>query len=145
MNFKRCAISFALFGVVLAGLALPASAATYKGSFTLPSETIWGSTVLAPGDYTVFADAFGTMPTFRIEGNGKTVNILAGPIEYSEPSLDGKGKIEITEVNGTNVVTKFTAAAIGREFAFSVPRSIKKGNFPPVALKKVAIPVSSSH
>jgi hypothetical protein len=145
MNFKRCAISFALLAVVLGGLALPASAATYKGAFTLPSETVWGSTVLEPGDYTVFTDSFGPMPVIRVEGNGKTINVLSGPAQYSEPSAETKGQIEITEVNGTNVVTKFTAAAIGREFAFSVPRSIKKGNYPPVALKKVAIPVSSSH
>jgi hypothetical protein len=145
MNFKRCAISFALLAVVLGGLALPASAATYKGVFTLPSETVWGSAVLGPGDYTVFAEVFGTTPVFRVEGNGKTVNVLAGNIDFSEPSLQAKGSLEISEVNGTNVITRLNAPAIGREFTFLVPRAVKKGNFPPVALKKVAIPVSSTH
>ncbi len=145
MNFKRCAISFALLTVVLGGLSLPASAANYKGSFTLPSETVWGSAVLQPGEYTVYADSVGFTPYLRIEGNGKTVSVLTGAVDFSEPAFAAKGKIEITEVNGTNVVTKLCAGAIGREFSFSVPRSVKKGSFPAVALKKAAIPVSSTH
>lgn len=145
MNFKRCAISFALLAVVLGGLALPAGAATYKGTFTLPSETVWGAAVLEPGDYTVFMDVFGTTPVLRIEGNGKSVNVLAGTIDYSESSANAKGSLELSEVNGTNVVTKFHASAVGRDFTFGVPRAIKNGNFPPVALKKVAIPVSNTH
>ena len=145
MNFKRCAISFALLAVVLGGLALPASAATYKGTFTLPSETVWGAAVLEPGDYTVVMDVFGVTPILRIEGNGKTVNIFAGTIDYLESTYQTKGSLEISELNGTNVVTRFHATAIGRDFTFGVPRAVKKGNFPPVALKKVAIPVSSTH
>ena len=144
MNFKRCAISFALLAVVLGGLALPASAATYRGSFTLPSETVWGSTVLEPGDYTISTDVFAGSPILRIEGNGRTVNIFAGTIDYFDPTLQTKGSLELSEVNGTSVVTKLHATAIGLDFSFGVPRSVKKGNFPPVAMKKIAIPVSSS-
>src|SRR6266700_8238797 len=118
MNFKRCAISFALLAVVLGGLALPASAATYKGTFTLPSETVWGSAVLEPGDYTVVMDVFGVTPILRIEGDGKTVNIFAGTIDLLESTYQTKGSLEISEVNGTNVVTRFHATAIGRDFTF---------------------------
>jgi hypothetical protein len=145
MNFKRCAISFALLAMVLGGLSLPASAATYKGTFTLPSETVWGSAVLEPGEYTVYTDSAAPTPFLRIEGNGKAVSVLSGAVDFTEPSFNVKGKIEITEVNGTNVVTKLKAEAIGREFSFSVPRSVKRGSFPAVALKKAAIPVSNTH
>jgi hypothetical protein len=144
MNFKRCAISFALLTLVLGGLAMPASAQTYKGKFTLPFETVWGAAVLEPGDYTVSTNAFGSTPLLHIEGNGKTANIMAATVEIRAASLE-KGRLEILEVNGVHVVTKLNANAAGRDFEFAVPRAVRKGHFEAVALKKVAIPVSSAH
>jgi hypothetical protein len=144
MNLKRCAISFALLTLVLGGLALPASAQSYKGTFTLPNETVWGPAVLEPGDYTVSTETVGATPFIRIEGNGKSATILAGATGYLEP-FQAKGSLEVSEVNGTYVVTKLTAGMIGREYSFTVPRAIRKGNFPPVALKKAAIPASNTH
>jgi hypothetical protein len=144
MNFKRCAISFALLTVVLGGLALPASAQTYQGKFTLPYETVWGAAVLEPGEYTISTNAFGSAPMLHIEGNGKTANIMAATVEIREASLE-KGCLEIAEVNGVHVVTKLNANAAGRDFAFAVPRAVRKGRFEALALKKVAIPVSNTH
>ncbi len=144
MNLKRCAISFALLTLVLGGLALPASAQPYKGTFTLPNETVWGPAMLEPGEYTVSTDTVGPTPFIRIEGNGKTATILTGATGYLEP-FQAKGSLEVSEANGTYVITKLTAGMIGREYSFTVPRAIRKGNFPPVALKKAAIPVSNTH
>jgi hypothetical protein len=144
MNFKRCAISFAPLTVVLGGLALPAGAQTYNGKFTLPFETLWGAAVLEPGDYTISTNTFGSTPMLHIEGNGKAANIMAATVEIREASLE-RGRLEITEVNGAHVVTRLNAHAAGREFAFAVPRAVRKGHFEAVALKKVAIPVSNAH
>src|SRR5258708_26714430 len=114
MNLKRCAISFALLTLVLGGLALPASAQPYKGTFTLPNETVWGPAVLEPGEYTVRTEMVGATPFLQIEGNGKTATILAGAVGYLEP-FQAKGSLEVSEVNGTYVVTELTAAIIVRE------------------------------
>ena len=143
MNFKRCAISFALLAMVLGSFALPASAQTYKGKFTLPYEAVWGPIVLEPGEYTVWTDAVVASPFLHIEGNGKTANILAGVSDATEPSFQ-KGKLEIADVNGTHVVTKLTAGAAGREYSFAVPRSVRKEGLGVATMKKSAIPMSES-
>jgi len=144
MNLKRCAISFALLTLVLGGLALPASAQTYKGKFTLPFEAVWGPAVLEPGDYTVWTDAVLASQFLHIEGNGKTSTILAGVTETIEPSFQ-KGKLEITDVNGTHVVTKLTAGSAGKEYSFGVPRAVTKEGLGVATMKKSAIPMSESH
>ena len=144
MKFKRCAISFALLAVALGCLTLPASAATYKGTFVLQEETVWGAAVLEPGEYTIYTDSFGATPFFRIDGNGKVVHVMTGPIDYLDATPNGNGKLEISQINGVNVVTRFDATAIGRQFSFFVPKPLKKGAYPPVAVKKVTIPVGSA-
>jgi hypothetical protein len=143
MNIKRCAISFALLAVLLGGLALPASAQSYKGKFTLPFEAVWGPAVLEPGEYTVWTDALVSTSAIHIEGNGKTATVLVGVADVMEPSSQ-KGRLEITDVNGTHVVTKLTAAAAGREYFFGVPKAVKQEGLGIAIMKKAAIPVSDS-
>ena len=144
MKFKRCAISFALLAVALGCLTLPASAATYKGSFVLQEETVWGPAVLEPGEYTIYTDTLGATPFFRIDGNGKIVNVMAGPVDYLDSTPNGNGKLEISQINGVNVVTKLDVTTLGRQFSFIVPKPLKKGAYPPVAVKKVTIPVGAA-
>jgi hypothetical protein len=144
MDFKRCAISFALLTAVLGGLALPAGAQSYKGKFTLPYEAVWGTVVLQPGAYTVWSDATVASPFLHIEGNGKTANILVEVADTMEPSFQN-GKLEITDVNGTYVVTKLIATTAGREFFFAVPKAVRHEGLGIVTMKKAAIPVSDAH
>jgi len=140
MKLRGYAVFGALFTVALAGLAMPASAQNYRGKFTLPFEAHWGPAVLQPGEYTISTDVLGGTPVIFLAGNGRTASIFTGPVEFSQPS-DVRGQLEVTEVNGTHVVTRFLAAAVGKDYSFSIPKSIGGKGF--VALKKAAVPVSN--
>jgi len=142
MKLRGYAVFGALFTVALAGLAVPASAQNYKGKFTLPFEAHWGPVNLQPGEYTVSTDVVGGTPLIYVTGNGKTASIFPGPIEFRQPS-DSRGELEVTEVNGTHVVTRFVAATVGKDYSFSIPKSIAGKGFGAVALKKAAVPVSN--
>src|ERR1700686_3990764 len=142
MNVKRCLVLSALAIVVLASVTLPAKAQNSRGKFTRPFEAHWGIADLQPGHYTVWTDSVGAGPVIHVAGaNGTTATILAGPVELREAS-GGNGKIEITDVNGTQVVTKFTAALVGKEFSFAIPSSLTRHGLGIVAMKKTAIPVA---
>src|SRR5690242_945626 len=140
MKLKGYAVFGALFMVVLAGLTMPASAQNYRGKFTLPVEARWGAVNLQPGEYTISTDVVGGTPLIYVAGNGKTASIFTGPVEFRTPS-DDRGQLELTEVNGTHVVTRFLAASVGKDYSFSIPKSIGGKGF--VALKKAAVPVSN--
>lgn len=142
MNFKRCAISFAVLSAVFGALALPAGAQTFKGTFTLPYEVVWGPNVLEPGEYTVWSYALTSSPLLHIEGNGRSASVITGVEERVEPAPNKKGRIEITDVNGAHVVTKLIASAAGREYSFEVPGSVKKAGIGVATMKKSAIPMS---
>ena len=140
MNVKRYVVFSALAIVALASVTLPANAQNYRGKFTLPFEARWGIVDLQPGDYTVWTDSVGSGPVIHVAGaNGTAATILAGPMELREASA-GNGKIEITDVNGTQVITKFTAALVGKEFSFAIPNSLNRHGLG-IAMKKAAIPV----
>jgi|ERR1051326_7267327 hypothetical protein len=134
---------FALSMAVLAGLALPASAQNYKGKFTLPVETHWGAAVLQPGEYTISTDSVGPTAVIVITGENSTASVFTGPVTFGAPT-NGRGQIELTEVNGTHVVTRFYAAATGKDYSFSIPKSVLKNGFGAVAMKKAAVPVTSA-
>jgi hypothetical protein len=140
MKLRGYAVFGVLFTVALAGLAMPASAQNYKGKFTLPFEAHWGTVNLQPGDYTVSTDVIGGTPLIYVTGNGVMASIFTGPVEFRQPS-DSRGQLEVTEVNGTHVITRFVAASVGRDYSFSIPKSIGGKGF--VALKKAAVPVSN--
>ena len=141
MKLKGYAVFGALCIVALAGLALPASAQNYKATFTLPFAAHWGSVDLQPGDYTISSNTLGT-PFLSVTGNGTTVSILTGPVELREPT-GRSGHLELTDVNGTQVVTKFVASTAGKEYSFAIPKSIAGKGFGAVALKKSVVPVSN--
>jgi hypothetical protein len=142
MKLKGFVVSGALFTVALAGLALPASAQNYKAKFTLPFEAHWGAVVLEPGDYTITKSSVSAIPILSVTGNGRTASIIAGPAEVMEPS-NGGGRLELTEVNGTHVVTRFYAATAGKDYTFAIPKPLSRNGFGAVALKKAVVPVSN--
>jgi hypothetical protein len=142
MNVKRYVVFSALAMIVLASVTLPANAQNYRGKFTLPFEARWGAVDLQPGNYTLWTDSVGAGPVIHVAGdNGTTATIMTGPMELREPT-GGDGKIEISDVNGTQVVTKFTAALVGKEFSFAIPSSLTRHGLGIVASKKASIPVT---
>jgi hypothetical protein len=118
MNF-RSILPIALFGAALS-IAAPARAQSSAGTFTLPFEAQWGAAVLPAGTYTVSTDVPLDSSVIRVIGNGTSAVILAGP---SVPrDFSSRGSLELREINGKYVVTRFTAGPVGREFWFAPPK-----------------------
>lgn len=142
MKLKRYAVLAAICTVALLALTSPANAQNYKGKFTLPAETHWGSATLQPGEYTVSAEYVGSTTIIYVMGERTIASVLPGPIATSD-AWSANGRIELTEVNGTKVVTRFTAPSQGKEYSFAIPKSVARKGFGAVALQKAAIPVSN--
>src|SRR5579863_9373086 len=118
MSF-RSILPIALFGAALS-IAAPAKAQSSAGTFTLPFEAQWGAAVLPAGTYTVSTDVPVDPSVIRVIGNGTSAVILAGP---SVPrDFSSRGSLELREINGKYVVTRFTSGSVGREFSFAPPR-----------------------
>ena len=142
MMSKRYAV-FAALLTVTAGFTLPANAQQYKAKFTLPFEARWGAAVLPAGDYTLWTDTVLATPFIHVQSNGHTYSILAGPVDQTQ-ATDKGGHINVVEVNGTQVVTKFEASLIGKQFSFAIPKSVKKEAYGVAAMKHTEIPMSAS-
>ncbi len=116
-----------LIGAVLAAMVLSVSALNaeaYRGTFNLPFETQWGSTVLKAGEYTLSTPTSTSWPQIlTISGNGKTVYILAGR-EAVEP-MATRSYLQVLNVNGLHVVCEFNSGASGKSFQFDVPKAIR--------------------
>ncbi len=141
--FRKYAAHAALFALACAGAALPAQAAKYEATFTLPFEAQWGKTHLQPGEYKVMVDTAFNIPVFHLTGNGQTAAIMGSTIEYT--SLTGlHSQLALTDVNGTPVVTKLTVPSSGKIFWFAVPKELKGEGAGVAAMKKVVVPVSSA-
>ena len=140
MNFKRYAVFAALSAFALAGLAPAAVAQNYRGTFTLPFEAQWGNAHLQPGEYTVRTDTIVATPVMYLTGNGVAQSILSGPVRTGEISDKGS-HLELTEINGTYVVSKLVAGGVGKEFSFATPRSLSREQGMGIALKKATLPV----
>jgi len=119
MSFKPV-LFVAVLGAALA-VTVPAQAQSFAGTFELPYDAQWGATVLPAGTYSVFTDIPVDSSVIKVIGNGTSAVILAPP---SRPrDFSATGRLELREVNGKYVVTRFTAGPVGREFSFAVPKS----------------------
>jgi hypothetical protein len=119
MRFKP--VLFAALLVAALAITVPAQAQSFAGTFQLPYDTQWGATVLPAGTYSVFTDIPIDSSVIKVVGNGTSAVILAPP---SRPrDFSPSGNLELREINGKYVVTKFTAGPVGREFSFAAPKS----------------------
>lgn len=142
MTLRRFAVFAAPCALVLAGLVLPASAQNYRGKFTLPFQAHWGAVDLQPGEYTIATATVGSTPVIYLTGNGGMASVLPGTVMIREAS-DRGGQLEVTDVNGTPVITRFVAASVGREYSFPISKSVARNGFGAVALKKAVVPISN--
>jgi hypothetical protein len=141
MTFNRFGIFAASVAAMVAGAIIPANAQNYRAKVTLPFETQWGGAVLPAGNYVLTTEAVMTAPTIHVSGEGININVLAGPVNLTE-TTDRGGQLEITDVNGTHVVTKLHAGFTGKDFSFAIPKALKAQGYGVAALHKAALPVS---
>jgi hypothetical protein len=124
---KPLTIGLALIALVLGSTAIPARAETVlKGSFELPAPTYWGNTLLQPGQYTFWLstelrEAEGA-PMIHISGDGVRLTLLA----LAKPEREsGRNVLQISTIDGTNVIREFDAGILGESFVFGVTKSVK--------------------
>lgn len=142
MSFNRFAVFAASVAAVLASVSAPLSAQTYKAKVTMPFETRWGTAVLPAGNYVLTAESAMAGPWFHIRGEGLDVTVLTGPINITDATEKG-GHLDITDVNGTRVVTKLYAGLSGKEYNFAIPKDVKSEHYGMAAIR-VALPLSST-
>ena len=137
------AFSLALLAGALGIGASVAHAGNYKGSFNLPVEARWGLATLAPGQYTVTVDAIYMPSVLQIRGEGKTVSVLAGPVNRLS-SFEDRGRLKLVNINGTYVVKQFDAGLVGKSFVFPTPKALRNQEDRSAASRQTTVDVFGS-
>jgi hypothetical protein len=112
-----------------------AQSPTYKGTFTLPVEARFGTTVLEPGNYTV--STLGNASGIRITGESKSVSILSAGYDLTREGE--KSKIVLVSTDNGYALRSFESASMGRALRFPVYKG--HGNSEHASAKQTTIEV----
>ncbi len=109
-------VTLALAATVLGVTASRATAAqVYKGTFNLPVEAYWSSSLLQPGQYTVWLETDSARNyLLHLRGEHMHTMILAGSITLENTSEHNQLKLE--DISGTYVVRELKAGGLGKDF-----------------------------
>jgi hypothetical protein len=123
---KHFILTLALAATVLGVTASRATAAeVFKGSFTLPVEAYWDSTLLQPGEYSISLDTgSGRAPLVHLRGENFQTMILTGSVTLEDTSE--RSRLTLEEVNGIYVVRELKAGAVGKDFRFGVSKAVRR-------------------
>ena len=126
-------MKYAKYGTMVLMLALfvgfstPQAAAqqAYTGSFDLPAETYWGSTLLAPGHYTIrlSLDPAQQIHVLSLQGDDRRAYILSGPPTLEQVS--DRNELRLENINGVNVVRHLDAGLLGQSYVFPVAKNVR--------------------
>ena len=123
MNWARHLKLFTKLGV--AALALGALATSgnaqnvYKGKFTLPFETHWGSTTLPPGDYTFVMSS--AISDYRLYIRGAQVNAIIEATSTDDRGVSAHAQLNLVNIADVQTVQTFDAPELGRTFIYFTP------------------------
>jgi len=118
-NFRFVGIlALALLAVSLAPTS--ASAQTFKGYFTLPVETRWGTAVLPPGTYSVSLDSLAFPSIAKINGEDAHFLVMAMGVDAGEPS--DQCKLVIARSGGKARVRNLSLGTAGMSFSYAPPK-----------------------
>lgn len=125
-SFVRSKV-FALALGVLFALPILAHAEGYKGKFTLPNETHWGSVVLAPGDYDFVLDS-ASAPTKVVvrSADGKVAAMLVS-MWSSETNVVKSNSLQLETRGSQLFVSAVYMKDMGVELHFALPRMKESG------------------
>ena len=91
----------------------------------LPVEAYWSSSLLQPGQYTVWLETDSARNyLLHLRGEHMHTMILAGSITLENTSEHNQLKLE--DVSGTYVVRELKAGGLGKDFKFSVAKSVRQ-------------------
>jgi hypothetical protein len=116
----------------IAALALVALAASgnaqdaYKGKFTLPFETHWGSVTLPAGDYTFALPTTSFPYTLYIQGKGGSAIIMASSAD--EKVVSGHAQLNLVDIADVQNVQTLEAPELGMTFTYSTPSQKHMGH-----------------
>jgi hypothetical protein len=108
--------------VAVAALALGALATNgnaqnaYKGKFTLPFETHWGSATLPAGDYTFVMSSASS--DYRLYIRGEKVNAIIMAAAADEKVVSGHAQLNLVDIADTQTVQTFDAPELGKTFVY---------------------------
>lgn len=127
------------------GFSTPQAAAqtAYVGNFDLPAETYWGSTLLAPGHYTIriSLDPAQQVRVIRLQGDDRRVFLLSGP--PTPDRVSERNDLRLENINGVNVVRHLDAGLLGQTYAFPVAKNVRMQVQRASTSSQVVIPVTA--
>jgi hypothetical protein len=123
---KHFILTLALAATVLGVTTSRAIAAeVFKGTFTLPVEAYWASTLLQPGQYSISLDSdYARNSLIHLRGENMQTMILTGSVTLEDTSERNNLKLE--DVNGTYVVRELKAGGLGKDFRFGVSKVVRR-------------------
>jgi hypothetical protein len=129
----------------LVGFSTPRAAAqeTFKGTFNLPAETYWGTTLLPPGPYkiTMSLDPMQRVHIVRLEGDGLRAFFLTGPA--TPDRISHRSTLRLENRNGVYVVRHLDAGIVGQSYVFPVSKNVRMKVEHASAPSRVAVPVTA--
>ena len=106
--------------LALGALATHGSAQdAYKGKFTLPFETHWGTATLPAGDYTFVMSSASS--NYRLYIRGEKVNAIVMAAAADEKVVSGHAQLNLVDMADTQTVETFDAPELGKTFVYSTP------------------------
>jgi hypothetical protein len=111
-------MKWTLTAALLAATVAVAQSPSYRGTFTLPVEARFGTTVLEPGNYTV--SALGNASGIRITGDTKSVSILSAGYDVTREG--DKSKITLVSTDDGYALRSFESESMGRAMRFVVAK-----------------------
>jgi hypothetical protein len=144
-------VKYAKYGTMVLMLAFlvgfsttPAMAQqAYKGSFNLPAEAYWGTTLLAPGHYTIrmSLDPTQQVRLVRLEGDDLRIYILAGPPTLEQ--ISDRSKLRLDNINGVYVVRHLDAGILGQSYTFAVSKKVQMNVQRASTSSQMSVPITA--
>lgn len=115
----------------------------YKGSFNLPAEAYWGTTLLAPGHYTIrmSLDPTQQVRLVRLEGDDLRIYILAGPPILEQ--ISDRSTLRLENINGVYVVRHLDAGILGQSYVFPISKKVQMNVQRASAPSQMSVPVTA--
>lgn len=117
-----------LTGLAMLLFAVSASAAAYKGKFTIQAPVQWGDAVLQPGTYELSMSEVDHPNSILVRGSGGgTLVAYTSTDDLPAEIRNGvkEAQLKVESVNGTPVVRTLLIPQLGKAYEFPVPKDVR--------------------
>ncbi len=111
-----------VFAMLAGLLGASSSQAAVQAQFHLPVAAHWGSTLLAPGNYTIEVKGFepGGSKQVGVQGAGPAAWRM--PVATDTEAISNSSSLQLVEVDGEYFVREYRAGSVGKTFTFGLPK-----------------------